>query len=93
MKLNLDRLNSISHTLRAIADIEEAMSWYADTSKVGTAYMTVKSPCAGGGVDIQVDRTVFLELAQNLKQELISNLEQRFDGFEYDPEAPWSGDR
>lgn len=93
MKMNLDRAKSMTITLSAIADIERAMEWYSDTSKVGPAYMYVTSPMGEHEkVHIQLDRKVFLEMMEAHKNHLISNLEERFEGFEYDPEAHWAGD-
>jgi hypothetical protein len=94
MKLNLARLDSIAITLNAVAEIEKAMEWYADTSKVGPAYMSVRAPVSGESIsiDVQVDRQEFLEFMKARKEKLIKHLEERFDGFEYDPEADWAGD-
>ena len=92
MKLNLARLESIAITLNAISDIEKAMEWYADTSKVGPAYMTVRGPDRRHDVELQIDRQEFLELMKSRKEKYIKHLEERFDGFEYDPEAHWTGD-
>ena len=95
MKLNLGRLQSIETTLKAIADIENAMAWYEDTSKTGPAYMKVKNPVSNmmdHALEIQIDRQDFLDLMELRKEQLIRNLEERFDGFEYDPDAYWAGD-
>ena len=92
MKLNIYRLESIAITLKAIDVIEKAMEWYADTSKVGPAYMTVRDPVSGENVELQIDRQEFLELMKSRKEKYIKHLEERFDGFEYDPEAHWTGD-
>ena len=42
MKLNLARLQSIEHTLKAIEDCNQVIEWYKDTTKPGPAYITVK---------------------------------------------------
>jgi len=93
MKMNLARLKSIEITLKAIADIEKAMSWYEDTSKPGPAYLEVKTPNKLDGVDMQLDREDFLLMMDARKRKLIAGLEERFNGFEYDPEADWAGDK
>ena len=94
MKLNLKRLNSISTTLEAIDEIDKALEMYVDDLP-GPAYMDVRHPRAPGtgSIQIQFDRTHFRKFMNERKQELIKNLEDRFDGFEYDPEASWTGDK
>ena len=94
MKINLARLRSIEMTLKALADIEKTMAWYEDTSKAGPAYIAVKDPTglAKPTVDLQIDRQDFLDLMELRKEQLIRHLEERFDGFEYDPDADWAGD-
>lgn len=95
MKLNLERLNSIAVTLNAIRDIENAIKWYEDTSKAGPAYMQVRSPSNSthDGIGFQLDRIDFLVIMEAQKAKLIKHLEERFDGFEYDPNAEWTGDK
>lgn len=94
MKLNSARLNSIAITLEAIDKIEEALKWYKEDLP-GPAYMTVNPPgsAVSKSVAIQFEREHFRSFMEFRKAELIRNLEERFDGFEYDPDADWFGDR
>ena len=94
MKMNLTRLQNIAVTLGSIAEIEKCLEWYADTSKVDPAYVSVRAP-AGllEAIALQIDRQDFVDFMQSQKEKLIKNLEDRFDGFQYDPDAQWSGDR
>jgi hypothetical protein len=92
MKLNLARLRSIQTTLTAIAEIETAMGWYADTSKQGPAYLKINKAGERETVDVQIDRAEFLAIMEAQKQKLITSLETRYKGFEYDPDADWAGD-
>jgi len=89
MKLNLNRLKSIETTLKAIEDIDKSLKWYKENSS-GPVYMAVTPP--GGGrndtVHFQIDREQFRRLMNERKQELIRRLEDRFEGFEYDSDAP-----
>lgn len=91
MKLNLARLNSIQVTLKAIQDIDEALEWYRE-DKPGPAYVKVQNPYDGSAVHAQFDRDEFREFMNERKQKLIRHLEERFEGFEYDPKADWTGD-
>lgn len=92
MKLNTARLNSIAITLEAIDKIDEALKWYEDRG--GPAYMTVSPPAgASKSIALQFDHEHFREFMKFRKTQLIRHLEERFDGFEYDPEAHWTGDR
>jgi hypothetical protein len=93
MKLNLERLNNIQGTLGAIKDFEKAMNWYGDTTKAGPAYLIVKEPGGTDYINLQIDRQTFLDIMREQKAKYIRHLEERFDGFEYDPDAHWSGDR
>jgi hypothetical protein len=93
MKLNKGRLHSISITLDVIADIEKSIEWYGDTSKSGPAYISIREPNAISTIDVQIDRKTFVEIMEAQKAKLIKNLEDRFEGFEYDPDAHRSGDK
>jgi len=93
MKMNLARLNSIQTTLEAIQDIDEALEWYKE-DKPGPAYMKVRNPKhSSDATDMQFDRELFRRFMNEHKQQLIRSLEERFEGFEYDPEADWKGDK
>ena len=94
MKLNLDRLHTIGITLQAIDDLEKTIEWYSDTTKVGPVYVSVKSPSNSSvnSVEIQFDRADYIAFAQARIQHLIDHLKDRFEGFEYDPKAHWTGD-
>lgn len=94
MKLNLKRLNSIKTTLQAIDEIEKALEMYVDDFP-SPVHMFVQHPSAPGtgSIQIQFDRTHFRKFMNERKQELIKHLEDRFEGFEYDPEASWVGDK
>lgn len=93
MKLNTARLNSIAITLEAIDKIEEALKWYDEVGG-GPAYMTVTPPAGGSkSIALQFEREHFRAFMLFRKAQLIRHLEERFDGFEYDPAAPWTGDR
>jgi hypothetical protein len=93
MKLNLKRLKSIETTLEAIESIDKSIEWYKEDLP-GPAYMTVTEPCAGQSntVHFQVDRKDFREFMNQRKKQLIEHLEDRYKGFEYDPDADWKGD-
>lgn len=93
MKLNLARLHSIENTLKAIENCNQAIEWYKDTTKAGPAYITVKDPSMQKATDIQLSRECLIELIESHRDWLIQNLEDRFEGFEYDPNAPWHGDK
>lgn len=92
MKLNLSRTEAIAVTLKAVEDIDRALSWYKDDLP-GPGYVRVRQPlCRDNFVDIQLEREVLREALENQKQRLIQQLEDRFEGFEYDPDAEWTGD-
>lgn len=86
MKLNLRRLESIRRTLEAVDDIDLALSWYLQ-DKCGPGYVRVREPSYDNFIDLQLDREELVELLEGKKQKLIESLEQRYDGFEYDPDA------
>ena len=92
MKLNMERLDSIGTTLRAIRDIEIALEWY-EKDLPGPAYIEVGHPQnETWTVSVQFKREQFREFMKERRQQLIQHLEERFEGFEYDPDAPWTGD-
>jgi hypothetical protein len=92
MKMNLERLKSIATTLEAINEIEKSLEWYQQDLP-GPAYMAVTEPCAGHNtVHFQVDRKDFREFMNLRKKQLIEHLKDRYEGFEYDPDADWKGD-
>ena len=91
MKLNLQRLKSIQTTLGAIEDINKAINWYKE-DVAGPAYMNVSTPGSNEVVYLQFDRNHFHEFMTARRDHLINHLQERFEGFEYDPEAHWSGD-
>jgi len=93
MKMNLARLKAIETTLQAIEDIDKALELYSQDLP-GPAYLVVKKAHAlKSPIEIQFEREHFRQFMNERKQELIKNLEDRFDGFEYDSEASWSGDK
>lgn len=92
MKLNLHRLKTIAHTLAAIEDIDCALLWYQENLP-GPSYVRVRQPdCADNFVHLHLEREVLREALEKQKKKLIQHLEERFDGFEYDPDADWTGD-
>jgi len=90
MKLNLARLNSISITLEAIEKMEHLIEVYSE-DKPGPAYLLAK-PVGHSNVDLQIDRKLIVEVLKAQIMSHVKHLEERFDGFEYDPEAKWTGD-
>lgn len=92
MKLNLARLNSIKHTLEAIEQIDQALEWYKD-AKPGPAYMSVSPPGSNEVISLQFEREHFRKFMTERRAYLIQHLEERFDGFEYDADADWTGDK
>lgn len=90
MKLNLARLASIKTTLEAVAQFDDLIEYYSHDLP-GPAYLTVKRRDAVD-MDIQIDRKLMLELIKTQRDQYIKHLEDRFDGFEYDPDAKWTGD-
>lgn len=92
MKLNMKRLDSIGITLRAIREIEDALEWY-EKDLPGPAYVEVSNPHnETWTVNVQFERKHFREFMKERRRQLIQHLEERFEGFEYDPDAPWEGD-
>ena len=92
MKLNLDRLETIGTTLEAISDIETALKWY-EKDLPGPAYIEVRHPQNNNWTaKVQFERKHFREFMEERRRQLIQHLEERFEGFEYDPDAPWAGD-
>ena len=90
MKLNLDRLRSIQVTLEAIRDVDNIIKHYEDLTKSDPVYCSVETGYCN--IEMQFDRAMFNTLIRTHKQNLINHLEDRFDGFEYDPDADWTGD-
>lgn len=86
MKLNLARLNSIAITLEAIEKMERLIEIYSE-DKPGPAYLL-----AYDSVELQIDRKLMVETLKAQIASYVKHLEERFDGFEYDPEAKWTGD-
>ena len=86
MKLNLARLNSIAITLEAIEKMERLIEIYSE-DKPGPAYLLVND-----SVELQIDRKLMVETLKAQIASYVKHLEERFDGFEYDPDAKWTGD-
>jgi len=90
MKLNLARLNSIAITLDAIEKMERLIYIYSE-DKPGPAYLLAK-PVGQSSVELQIDRKLMVETLKAQIMSHVKHLEERFEGFEYDPEAKWHGD-
>lgn len=91
MKLNLARLNSIAITLEAIEKMERLIEIYSE-DKPGPAYLLAKR-VGDDSVELQIDRKLMVETLKAQIASYVKHLEERFDGFEYDPDAKWNGDR
>lgn len=85
MKLNIGRLNAIKTSLEKITKIDKLLERYGE-EYTGAVSASIKM-AVYVDLDVQFDTVYFREFLISERDRLIKSLEDRYEGFEYDPDA------